>query len=192
MSIAGKLMTYVDARIMVASGFIISASSLFLMTAGRSKWAGSRSSSAGSSRGWGIGFTFVPLQVLAFGTLQPAFRTEGAAMLNLTRNIGSSLGIAIVMALLARNMQVSHEDIASSITATSLPIDPSKLLILGQYGTAALGAVDGMVQQQAAMIAYLDDFKLMAIACLAAAPLALLLRKPKPRKPGEAAPVISE
>ncbi len=63
------------------------------------------------------------------------------------------------MALLARNMQVSNQDIAGNITATSLPIDPAQLLVLGQYGSAALGALDGMVQQQAAMIAYLDDFK---------------------------------
>ena len=192
MSIVGKLITFIDARLVVASGFIISAGSLFLMTGWSIEMGSTPIIMSGLIQGLGIGLTFVPLQVLAFGTLGPTFRTEGAAVLNLTRNIGSSIGIAIVMALLARNMQVSHSDLVQSITPTSLPIDLSKLLVLGQYGSAALGAVDGIVQQQAAMIAYLDDFKLMAIACIAAAPLALLLRKPKPRQPGEAAPVISE
>ena len=192
MSIVGKLMTFIDARILVATGFVVSAGSLFYMTGWALDMGWEPIVFSGMVQGLGIGLVFVPLQVLAFGTLPPTYRTEGAAVLNLTRNIGSSLGIAVVMALLARNMQVSHQDIASNITATSLPIDLSRLQALGQYGSAALGAVDGMVQQQAAMIAYLDDFKLMAIACLAAAPLALFLRKPQPRKPGEAAPVISE
>jgi DHA2 family multidrug resistance protein len=147
---------------------------------------------SGLIQGLGIGFVFVPLQVLAFGTLPPTFRTEGAAVLNLTRNIGSSIGIAIVMGMLARNMQVSHADLAQSITPTSLPIDLTKALALGGYGSAILGAVDGLVNVQATMIAFLDDFKLMGIACIAATPLALFLRKPKPRQPGEAAPVISE
>ncbi len=192
MSIVGKLMSFIDARILVASGFIISAGSLFLMTGWALDMGWQPIVLSGVVQGLGIGFVFVPLQVLAFGTLPPTYRTEGAAVLNLTRNIGSSLGIAVVMALLARNMQVSHQDIAANVTATSLPIDLSKLQVLGQYGSAALGMMDGMVQQQAAMIAYLDDFKLMAIACLAAAPLALFLRKPKPRPPGGPAPVMAE
>jgi DHA2 family multidrug resistance protein len=192
MSIVGRLMAHIDARILVASGFIISASSLFLMTGWSIEMSLSPIVISGLIQGLGIGLTFVPLQVLAFGTLPPTYRTEGAAVLNLTRNIGSSIGIAIVMALLARNMQVSHADLVQNITPTSLPVDLSKALALGQYGSAALGAIDGLIQQQAAMIAYLDDFKLMAVACIAAAPLALLLRKPKPRQPGEAAPVISE
>jgi DHA2 family multidrug resistance protein len=192
MSMAGRLMKYIDARIMVASGLAISAGSLFLMTGWAIDMSWEPIVISGLIQGLGIGFVFVPLQVLAFGTLPPTFRTEGAAVLNLTRNIGSSIGIAIVMGMLARNMQVSHADLAQNITPTSLPIDLTKALALGGYGSAILGAVDGLVNVQATMIAFLDDFKLMGIACIAATPLALFLRKPKPRQPGEAAPVISE
>jgi len=192
MSMAGRLMKYIDARIMVASGLAISAGSLFLMTGWAIEMSWEPIVISGLIQGLGIGFVFVPLQVLAFGTLPPHFRTEGAAVLNLTRNIGSSIGIAIVMAMLARNMQVSHADLAQNITPTSLPIDLTKVLALGGYGSAILGAVDGLVNLQATMIAFLDDFKLMGIACIAATPLALFLRKPKPRQAGEAAPVISE
>jgi DHA2 family multidrug resistance protein len=192
MSMAGKLMKYIDARIMVASGLAISAGSLFLMTGWAIDMSWEPIVISGLIQGLGIGFVFVPLQVLAFGTLPPTFRTEGAAVLNLTRNIGSSIGIAIVMGMLARNMQVSHADLVQNITPTSLPIDLTKVLALGGYGSAVLGAVDGLVNVQATMIAFLDDFKLMGIACIAATPLALFLRKPKPRQPGEAAPVISE
>ncbi len=192
MSMAGKLMSYVDARIMVAGGFIVSATSLWMMTGWTIDQGWQPIVISGVIQGLGIGFVFVPLQVLAFGTLPPSYRTEGAAVLNLTRNIGSSIGIAIVMALLARNIQVSHEDLAAHVTSTALPLDLANLTLLGNYGTAALAMIDSAVNQQAAMIAYLDDFWLMAIACFAAAPMALFLRKPKPRTPGEAAPVISE
>ncbi len=70
--------------------FVISAGSLFMMTG----WALGHGLGtivlSGLIQGLGIGLTFVPLQVLAFGTLPPSFRTEAAAVLNLTRNIGSS------------------------------------------------------------------------------------------------------
>ncbi len=145
----------------------------------------------GLIQGLGIGLVFVPLQVLAFGTLPPNARTEGAAVLNLSRNIGSSIGIAIVVALLARNTQVSHADLAQHVSPNNMPMDPNLLSRFGDYGSAALQVAAGIVNQQAAMIAYLDDFWLMSIACTLAIPAAFLLRKPRAR-PGAPAPVISE
>ncbi len=192
MSQAQRIMTIIDARLQVAIGLLISAGSLWYMTGWTIDMSWEPIVISGLIQGAGIGLVFVPLQVLAFGTLPPSFRTEGAAVLNLTRNIGSSIGIAIVMALLARNTQVAHADIVQNITPTSLPVDLSNTTMLGQYGAAILEATNGMVNVQAAMIAYLDDFWIMAIACAAAAPLAILLRKPRPPAPGEAPPVISE
>ena len=114
-------------------------------------------------------------------------------MLNLTRNIGSSIGIAIVVALLARNTQVSHADLVQHVTPNNLPVDPTQLDRFGQYGGMVLQMADSMVNRQAAMIAYLDDFYLMTLACVAAIPAAFLLRKPKPRPPGGGpAPVMAE
>jgi len=147
---------------------------------------------SGMLQGMGIGFVFVPLQVLAFGTLPATSRTEGAAVLNLTRNIGSSIGIAIVMALLARNIQVSHADLAQHISPNNLPVDPTQLNRLGQYGGAVLEMLDGIVNQQAAMISFLDDFFIMTIACAVAMPACFFLRKPRPRAPGAPAPVMAE
>jgi DHA2 family multidrug resistance protein len=188
MSIAGRMMKFVDARIMVGGGLALSGVSLIYMTGWSLTQGWGPIVGSGLVQGLGIGFVFVPLQVLAFATLPPHYRTEGAAVLNLSRSIGSSLGIAVVMALLARNMQVSHEDLIAHVTATSLPVDLSQAMLLGPYGSAILGALNGEITRQAAMIAYLDDFYLMAIACFVAVPLALLLRKPRPRPPGADAP----
>lgn len=193
MAISGRLIGKVDPRLMVAGGFALSAVSLWMMTGWSLEQDWQPFVVSGFIQGLGIGFVFVPLQMLAFGTLPPTMRTEGAAVLNLTRNIGSSIGIAIVMALLARNIQVSHSDLAQHVTPDNLPLDPAQLARFGDYGGAALEMIDGIVNQQAAMIAYLDDFYLMTIACAIAVPLAFMLRKPRPRPPGApAAPVIAD
>lgn len=192
MFVSGKIVGKVDARIMVASGFILSSWSLWMMTGWSLEQGWTPFILTGLIQGLGIGLVFVPLQVLAFGTLPPTSRTEGAAVLNLTRNIGSSIGIAIVVALLARNTQVSHADLVQHVTPNNLPVDPTQLDRFGQYGGMALQMADSMVNRQAAMIAYLDDFYLMTIACVAAIPAAFLLRKPKPRPSGGPAPVVTE
>lgn len=192
MAISGRIVDKMDPRLIVAFGFALATVSLWMMT----RWSLEQDwvpfVTSGMLQGMGIGFVFVPLQVLAFGTLPPTSRTEGAAVLNLTRNIGSSIGIAIVMALLARNIQVSHADLAQHISPTNLPVDPTQLNRLGQYGGAVLQALDGMVNQQAAMISFLDDFFIMTIACAVAIPACFFLRKPRPRPRGAPAPVMAE
>jgi len=192
MAISGRLVGKVDPRFMVAGGFALAAVSLWMMT----RWSLEQSWQpfvmSGVLQGLGIGLVFVPLQMLAFGTLPPSSRTEGAAVLNLTRNIGSSIGIAVVTALLARNSQVSHADLAPYFSPENLPFDPAQLERFGPYGGAAMQMMDGIVNQQAAMIAYLDDFYLMTIACTLAVPIAFLLRKPRARMTRGAPPAMAD
>lgn len=192
MAISGRLVDKVDPRLLVAFGFALASYSLWMMTTWSLEQSWHPFVTSGLIQGMGIGFVFVPLQVLAFGTLPPSSRTEGAAVLNLTRNIGSSIGIAIVMALLARNIQVSHADLVQHITPDNLPVDPAQLGRLGDYGGAVLQMADGIVNQQAMMIAFLDDFLLMTIACAAAIPACFLLRKPRPRAAGAPLPAMAE
>ena len=67
---------------------------------------------SGVVQGLGLGLIFVPLQTLAFETLAPRLRTTGAALLNLSRNIGGSVGISVVSTQLVRMTQVAHADLA--------------------------------------------------------------------------------
>jgi DHA2 family multidrug resistance protein len=85
--------------------------------------------------------------------------------------------------MLARNMQTSHEDLASHVTASSMSvIDPSTADRLGGLGETAMQMLNIEISRQAAMIAYLDNFKLMMVILIIVSPLVFFL------KPGNAAP----
>ena len=68
----------------------------------------------GMIQGAGLGFLFVPLSTVTLSTLAPEHRTEGAGLYNLSRNIGSSIGISAVTSLLTENTQANHADIAAA------------------------------------------------------------------------------
>ena len=145
----------------------------------------------GLIQGAGLGLIFIPLTITAFGTLPPHYRTEGASLMNLFRNIGASVGISAVTALLARNIQTSHADIAANVTSdTVTSFDLSAIQRFGMAADAALSMIDAEVNRQAAMIAYLDDFWAMAIVTALSVPLVIFLKRPPRPVPGEkAAPV---
>ena len=117
---------------------------------------------------------------MAFATLPPRLRTDGSSLLNLSRSLGGSIGISVVVTLAARGVQTSHADLAAHITpsATSA-VDLSSVARFQQFGEAGLAMIDGEINRQAAMIAYINDFWLMGWLCLAPLPLVLLMRKPK-------------
>jgi len=121
---------------------------------------------------------FMPLNGLAFAGLPPHFRTEGSSLLNLTRNIGASVGISAVSAILAQNIQRSHQYLGEHVTATTMNGMGVFLQQMGAQGAMITGMVDAEVNRQAAMIAYLNDFWLMAIVTAVSVPLVLLLQKP--------------
>ncbi|MEO6152150.1 MAG: DHA2 family efflux MFS transporter permease subunit [Croceibacterium sp.] len=172
----------IDARWMVALGFLVGAWSLYQMSGWSLDVDRFHIVLSGFIQGLGIGLVFIPLQGMAFATLPPRLRTDGSSLLNLTRNVGSSIGISVMITLLTHNTQVSHSDLASHITpAMANVIDLSTLDRFGQYGDAALRMVDGMVTRQAAMIAYIDDFYLMMWMSLASLPLVLIMRKSRGR-----------
>jgi DHA2 family multidrug resistance protein len=168
----------IEPRWLVAAGF--------LMTAWTMEWMAGWSLEVDSFHVWGSGFVqglavglvFIPLNASAFATLPAHLRTEGSSLLNLLRSVGSSIGISVVMTLLARGIQRSHEELAGEITANSAGMaDLSSLERFQQYGQAGLAMADAEVTRQAAMIAYINDFRLLTWMCLAAVPLVLLMRK---------------
>src|SRR5690242_20799267 len=63
-----------------------------------------------------MGLLFTPLQVLAFVTLSPSMRTEGAALFSLLRNLGAAIGVSVATSMLARNAEAMHEMIGASVT----------------------------------------------------------------------------
>ncbi|MGH7003764.1 MAG: hypothetical protein ACREIP_07435 [Alphaproteobacteria bacterium] len=142
--------------------------------------------SAGLVQGAGLGFVFVPLSTVAFSTLAPALRAEGSGIFSLLRNIGGSIGISASVALLSQNTQISHAELGAHITHFAPALrDPAMHRFWSLDTTSGLAALDQVVNAQAAMIANINDFKLMMLVCIAALPLVLLLR-PMRHVPGAA------
>ena len=180
MWLGGQLMGKIDARYMVMAGFLVFAVSLRQMAHWSLEMDFWPVIISGFVQGLGMGLVFMPLNSLAFATLSGEYRTDGASLLNLMRSIGQSAGISMVTVLLARNIQISHADLASHITDKSIPtLDLGALDRLGVLSDAAFAMADGMINKQAAMIAYIDDFYLMAWISVLAFPLVLLLKKPR-------------
>jgi DHA2 family multidrug resistance protein len=187
MFLVGRIMGKVDARLIIGAGFALTAFSLrqmigfdLQMDTGAVVWSG-------FMQGMGTGLVFVPLAAATFATLAPSLRNEGTAIFSLTRNLGSSIGISVVETLLTRNTQIMHATLAEHVSRYS-PLLRARLPD-GMPSVRALSGLNATVTEQAAMIAYNNDFKLMMVLSLAAIPLVLLLRK---GGGGRAAPVVAE
>lgn len=182
MWLGGQIMGKIDTRYMVMIGLVIFAYSLRQMAGWSLEMDFWPVIISGFVQGLGMGLVFMPLNSLAFATLDGRYRTDGASLLNLMRSIGQSAGISMVTVLLARNTQTSHADLAAHVTRGAVPgLDLGALDRLGVLSDAAFAMADGMINKQAAMIAYIDDFYLMAWISIAVLPLVLLLKKPKGR-----------
>jgi DHA2 family multidrug resistance protein len=179
MLIVGRLIGRVDTRLLLALGLGLTAWSFYVMTGWTPDVSQMTIVVVGIIQGVGLGFIFVPLSVVTLSTLAPERRAEGAGLYSLSRNIGSSIGISVVNSLLTRNTQVNHAEIARSVTLVNRAFED---LTITQFwnpvSAAGRAALDAVVTQQAQIIAYMDDYKLLMIATLAAIPLLIIFKKP--------------
>jgi DHA2 family multidrug resistance protein len=184
MLIAGRIIGRVDLRLILFSGFAITSLSLWQMTGYSLDVSQPAIVWPGVIQGIGLGFVFVPLSAATFATLSPEMRAQGTAIFSLVRNIGSSIGISMVQTILVRSTVSSHAALVERITQTnpawSNPAVAAAYDVTRLSGAAAL---DGMITQQAAMIAYINDFRLMLYLTLAIIPLLLFIRTPRRAAP---------
>ena len=176
MLLVGRLVRIVDPRLLVITGLALTATSLHLMTGFSPRMDSWPVITTGVIQGLGLGLVFVPLSAIAFATLEPRFRTDAASLFSLVRNLGSSIGISIVTLFLTRNIQINHQELGAFIN----PYNPvlKALTPNSHLDPTTLQTLDLLVNQQAMMISYNNDFKLMMMVTLMAIPLAMLLRKP--------------
>jgi DHA2 family multidrug resistance protein len=177
MLVVGRLVGRLDARVLVITGIAISAWSLWLMTGFDLSMDQSPIMVSGFFQGVGLGLIFVPLNTLAFATIAARLRVDATAFFSLVRNVGQGVGISIVTTVLARMLQVNSAELAARVTLEAQPIRDFPGMLQG--AASAVQSLAGLVAQQAAMLAYLDDFWMMAIITVLSAPLVLLLRAPK-------------
>ncbi|KTC92498.1 DHA2 family efflux MFS transporter permease subunit [Fluoribacter dumoffii] len=179
MMIVGKLSGKIDARYQIGLGLILTDYSLWSMTLFNAEICSSDIISSGIIQGLGLGFIFVPLSTLTFATLPPQYRNDGTSLFSLLRNIGSSIGISIVMTKLAQNTQANHSAFAHFITPFNINLNQaSQSGAFNLHSSHGLALLDATVTQQAVLLAYLQDFRLMMWVVLFAFPLLFLLRPP--------------
>ena len=132
-------------------------------------------------QGAGLGMLFIPLQVLAFATLPSQYRTDGASLFSLFRNIGAAIGVSVTSSMLARNTQVLHSSIGASVTPFNRALQDGGAVQRMWDPTTAHGAavLDHVVNQQAQITAYIDDYKMMIFTTLPSLLLLLLMRRPR-------------
>jgi DHA2 family multidrug resistance protein len=179
MLVVGRLIGRLDTRLLLGTGLGLTAWSFYAMTGWTPDISQTTIIVVGVIQGIGLGFIFVPLSVVTLSTLPATARAEGAGLYSLSRNIGSSVGISVVNSLLTRNTQVNHADIAQHVTAVNRMFEAP---MIGQFWNpltaAGRAALDAVVTQQAQIIAYIDDYKLLMIATLAVLPLLIVFKKP--------------
>ena len=180
MLFAGRIMGRVDLRLLLLAGFGITSFGLWQMTGYSFDISQSDVIWPGVIQGIGLGFVFVPLSAATFVTLSPELRAQGTAIFSLVRNIGSSIGISMVQTMLVRGTVKSHAALVERIThANPAWNDPAVASVYDLGRASGAAALDGMITQQSAMIAYLNDFRLMLYLTLAVIPLLLFIRAPK-------------
>jgi DHA2 family multidrug resistance protein len=176
MMLVGRLMARgADARLLAAIGMMLTVYSLWQMMHFSPDVPEKLIVTSGVIQGLGLGLVFVPISTVAYSTLPMSARTEAAGIFSLMRNIGSSVGISIVMTLLSRNTQINHAEIAARLT----PYGDNAAQMTAMLGTnpaSGLAALNGEVTRQASAIAFLNDFWLMMVMTAVAIPLLLLLR----------------
>ncbi|WP_165187089.1 DHA2 family efflux MFS transporter permease subunit [Caulobacter soli] len=127
--------------------------------------------------GIGTGLIFVPLSTIAFATVQPQHRAEGAGLFTLIRNFGSAVGISIMQARFVSGLEVHH----AKLVEHARPDNPlfHAYAPLAFATTEAMARLDGLISRQAAMLSYVDDFQLMLGVTFLCAPLILIMKTPK-------------
>jgi MFS transporter, DHA2 family, multidrug resistance protein len=166
--IAGRLITRMDQRWLLALGCLLNAYSTYEMstiTLGADYWALAWPRLV---QGVGVGFIFVPLNTVALATIPRERMGNATALLNVVRNLGGAIGVALLTTLLARRTQSHQATLASHIDVW----DPETSVRLKTWAThfiaqgadtftaerRALSALYGEVTKQAQLLAFADDF----------------------------------
>jgi MFS transporter, DHA2 family, multidrug resistance protein len=178
MMIVGRLVQKFDPRYLMLLGFVLTAIALYEMSGFTPDVSQFTLIWTGMVQGFGLGFLFVPIQTVAFATLAPHQRTDGAALISLVRNIGSAVGISVVIFLLTRNTGIMHSDLSQFVSPFSHAVQSLSGTLMDPATMTGKAILNQVVNQQAAVVAYANDFWLMMWIAIAAMPIVFLMKRP--------------
>jgi DHA2 family multidrug resistance protein len=173
---APRLMKMVPARYLILTGLLISAGTLYQMTGFSLDTTQYTIVVTSIIQGVGLGLLFVPISSVAFLTLPGHMRNGATSLTTLMRNIGSSIGISMMIANLTSKSTEMHARLTEYVTPFNDALQmPDVASIINMKTEQGLALLDGLVTQQATMIAFINDYKLLMILTLAVTPLVLLI-----------------
>jgi len=176
MLFVGRLLRTVEARWLVLIGLSVTAVTIGQMIGFTNDTSQGTIITVTLVQGAGLGMVFVPLSTVAFATLPAHLRTDGTAILTLVRNMGSSIGISVVIANLTSTTAAMHARLAESVTPFNDALKmPDVAGIVDLTTEAGLALLERMVQQQATIIAFANDFKLLMWMLLVSIPLVFVI-----------------
>jgi DHA2 family multidrug resistance protein len=179
--LTGRLASRIDARLLVAIGLAMLSYTYWLMTGWTPDVSQREIIIAIIIQGGAMGLLFTPIQVLAFVTLEPSMRTEGAALFSLLRNLGAAIGVSIATSVVVRNTQAMHELIGSAVTPFNRALQalgPVRLWLHPGTGHGA-ALLDRIINEQAQIVAYANVYVLLIITTVPAWLLLLMMRLPR-------------
>jgi MFS transporter, DHA2 family, multidrug resistance protein len=189
MPVVGMLVSRVDTRWMIAFGCTISAASLFVMADWNLGLDYRHAVLGRMLQSFGLAFLFIPINVAAFAYVPREKTNMGTGIINLARNVGASVGIATVTTLLERRTQFHMAQLGEHANSYSPAYHNMVASLTSAYTAAgssaanaavrAQGTVYGIIQRQAAMLSFLDDFKLLGVVFFAIIPIFFLMKRPK-------------
>jgi DHA2 family multidrug resistance protein len=179
MMFAGRLTLRADPRVIMTVGAGLMVWSLWAMTA----WTPSVSVAAVSwvtfFQGVGMGLVFVPMNMVAFATLSPQLRTDGAGLTNLVRNIGSAIGVSLTSSILTSSIQTIHAQLSghASVFNRALGVNGPSMMMNPQipFGLANLNS---LIEYRAQVQAYANDFLFMFVISLPVFAVIWLMKRP--------------
>jgi len=189
MPVVGVLVSRVDTRILITFGCIVSASALFVMAGWDLNLDYGHAVRARMLQSFGLAFLFIPINVAAFAYVPKEKTNMGTGIINLARNVGASVGIATVTTLLERRTQRHMAQLGEKVNDYSVAYHNmlngthARLLSAGSSVSEATAQAHGMIynvlQRNAAMLAFLDNFKMLGVVFFAVIPVLLLMKKPR-------------
>jgi len=185
MVLAGRVATRTDPRLAMGFGILCVVWSIWEQTNWTPDINEWRLIVTITVQGFGLGFLFIPLQMVAFATLPVMLRTDGAGLFSLARNIGAAIGVSVTSSMLARNAQALHAELGAHVNPFNRALQDGgnvqhMMAPATQHGAVML---DHVINQQAQIIAYIDDYKMMIFTTLPALLLLFLMRRPRGAAP---------